>query len=402
MALTLDWLAVRDRKTRTRLLRTAWAATDHVLFLIVIFGFALIGSIPMAWAWDSLLGVLAINIIFFGAIASGLTSNLRDPAMTVIQVCTASTWALVVAAMRPEISHVAVPCMFVPLSYAALLFPPVVYFGIWAYISMVIAAAFFLPWWPVERVALATLPEQLWTAISILINIARVLMANAAVSRLRADLKSKNQELHDLSEKLADLASRDELTRLCNRREFMRLLQEEAVRSGRSRVGFCVAILDIDHFKQVNDVYGHAVGDAVLHEVGAVLDSVRRSIDKAARFGGEEFTMLFVGADLATAQLALERIRTHVSGYDWSSVAPGLKVTVSAGLADWAPDSTVASILSRADTALYEAKNAGRNRVRTAPSEPTGLPERVTPLAADDERARFSMGTRVTPTIVHK
>ncbi|MDB5797543.1 MAG: putative diguanylate cyclase [Paucimonas sp.] len=364
MGVILYTLAVRDQKTRIRLLRTFWAATDYLLFVTLIFGFALIGSTSMEHAWRFLWVALALNTVFVLAIASGLTLKLADPALTLIQICTACTWILSTNAVQPALGHLGIVVMFVPLSYACLLFEPRVYIRIMVYVSLLVVPLFVIVGAAEVRFAVHTLPEQALSALTVIISVGRFLTANAAVSRLRADLKSRNDELIDVSEKLANLASRDELTGLRNRREFMRILQQEADRSARGQPGVCVSILDIDYFKQVNDVHGHPVGDAVLHQVAVLLDSARRATDTVARYGGEEFTLLLPGTNLSTAELALERVRSHVAQHDWSGVAPGLKVTVSAGIADWKPDSTLASLLSRADAALYEAKKEGRNCVR--------------------------------------
>jgi diguanylate cyclase (GGDEF)-like protein len=96
-----------------------------------------------------------------------------------------------------------------------------------------------------------------------------------------------------------------------------------------------------------------------------LLEETRRATDTLARYGGEEFILLLPGAGLDTAMLALERTRKHIERHDWSRIAPDLKVSISAGIAAWKPGETLAQVIDRADAALYEAKHAGRNRVRS-------------------------------------
>ncbi len=166
--------------------------------------------------------------------------------------------------------------------------------------------------------------------------------------------------------KLADLASRDELTGLWNRREFMRRLIDERKRVERRGGGFCIAVIDADHFKQVNDRFGHITGDLVLQELAKLLDRTRRTTDTLARYGGEEFILLLLDANAETAAQALERVRAAIEHHNWTRIAPDLQVTVSAGVAAWRTGEEITQLINRADGALYDAKSAGRNRIRIA------------------------------------
>jgi diguanylate cyclase (GGDEF)-like protein len=128
--------------------------------------------------------------------------------------------------------------------------------------------------------------------------------------------------------------------------------------------GDVLVVFDLDHFKRVNDDFGHLVGDEALRQVVAQITAQLRGTDELGRYGGEEF-LLLLGApsDDAQARAAVERMLRSVQEHDWSSVAPGLGVTTSAGVAVARPDETVLQMINRADNALYRAKNAGRNRV---------------------------------------
>ena len=163
---------------------------------------------------------------------------------------------------------------------------------------------------------------------------------------------------------LRNMAVRDGLTRLFNHNYYKARVEQEIERARRYRVGLSVGILDVDHFKQVNDTHGHPAGDAVLMHLANLVAASVRSTDVVARYGGEEFGLLLVHAGLSEARVIAERMRERIAAHVF--VGPGepqLHVTVSIGLAELAPGDGLKSLLKRADQALYEAKEAGRNRV---------------------------------------
>jgi diguanylate cyclase (GGDEF)-like protein len=189
-------------------------------------------------------------------------------------------------------------------------------------------------------------------------------------AEMRARLAESRRRLAASYEQARQLASHDELTRALNRRSLMAALARERDRAERSGQPFSVASLDLDHFKSVNDTLGHGAGDAVLKEFARVAGETKRTTDVFGRFGGEEFLLILVDIALDPARQATERMRAAIEAFDWSAVvpapAPGLKVTVSAGVACYRKGETIEQLLHRADTALYEAKRAGRNRVTAA------------------------------------
>jgi len=165
-------------------------------------------------------------------------------------------------------------------------------------------------------------------------------------------------------EDLARLARQDPLTGLPNRRALEDELEREVARAARAGAPLAAVVLDVDHFKRVNDGHGHAAGDAVLAAVAARAAAALRAGDLLARVGGEEFAILMPGADLAAAAEAAERIRARVAEGPVEAGGLALPVTVSLGCAALAPGEVGRALLARADAKLYEAKGAGRNRVR--------------------------------------
>ncbi len=172
------------------------------------------------------------------------------------------------------------------------------------------------------------------------------------------------KELKTAETKLVEMATQDFLTGLLNRRETFRRLDEELQRSRRLAVPFSVLLLDLDHFKQVNDIHGHSAGDLVLQTVASVLRRGVRPYDLCCRHGGEEFLVVLPETALTGAAGIAERLRSEIE-QQVISLPDGqtLQVTASIGAAALAGDETIDQLIIRADEAMYQAKQSGRNRV---------------------------------------
>jgi len=185
----------------------------------------------------------------------------------------------------------------------------------------------------------------------------------AGLERARAELERLSRE--------------DALTGLANRREFDARLAIESERSVRHEHPLAIAMLDLDHFKAVNDHHGHAVGDEVLRQVGHILEHHSRAADLAARYGGEEFVLALPDTSLAEARSLCERMRQAIAGFDWATVAPGLSVTISIGVAMRNAEESGTETVAAADRCLYEAKHHGRNQVWARTVDSNAIPARA-------------------------
>ena len=164
--------------------------------------------------------------------------------------------------------------------------------------------------------------------------------------------------------KIEELAVTDPLTGLMNRRRFNGILADQLLVAERFGEPFSVIMLDIDHFKKVNDTYGHPFGDRVLQKVTEAMKQAIREVDVPCRYGGEEFIILLRKADKATASVTAERVRSIVARNIIKDGNISLNITVSVGHAQYPSDSADAKELVHfADQALYRAKNGGRDRV---------------------------------------
>ena len=164
------------------------------------------------------------------------------------------------------------------------------------------------------------------------------------------------------------LATTDPLTALSNRRALLAALHVEIGLARRYGHPLSVCLLDVDHFKSINDGHGHAAGDQVLAAIGALLRRELRTVDIAARWGGEEFVVLFRQTDGDDGVLAAERIRNAVQRLEISAAGKKILVTVSIGVAEFVVDDSAEAFIECADRAMYRAKLGGRNRVEREPT----------------------------------
>jgi len=190
------------------------------------------------------------------------------------------------------------------------------------------------------------------------------------------DKWTRLQQANADKEALERLANFDLLTGLYNRQAILGKLRELINRAKRYKEDFSLSMLDIDHFKRVNDRYGHLTGDEVLEKIAALIRRNIRDTDIAGRYGGEEFIIILPLADLSSAMVVAERIRNIIENAEMKDSAGNVFViTVSQGLSSWEQGEDAYSLISRTDEALYKAKENGRNRVEISPG--SRLKERI-------------------------
>ena len=179
-------------------------------------------------------------------------------------------------------------------------------------------------------------------------------------------IATMRQQLILAKQKLEVLAHTDELTQISNLRHFKNLLNIEIQRAHRFDMPFCIAYVDLDNFKRINDSYGHPAGDIVLKSVTSLIKTNLRSVDNFGRIGGEEFCISFPGTNVKNAQATCERYRLLIEKQSIVTDTQTLNVTACFGVTLFIPDQDdIQSMMNRADKALYVAKENGRNRVET-------------------------------------
>ncbi|MDO9003626.1 MAG: diguanylate cyclase [Aquabacterium sp.] len=203
--------------------------------------------------------------------------------------------------------------------------------------------------------------QMVYFGVLVIMLVSVCLLVNE-MARLRARLTQRKTDLTAALAQIKELAIRDELTGLFNRRHMVSVLNAEGQRTDRSQGRFCLCLIDVDHFKAINDEWGHGIGDEVLRSLSNVIAAGLRETDVVARWGGEEFLVLFTETDCEDATVVIERIRLMLSNTVVSSALPELRVTFSAGLTTYQVDESIVATIERADQALYQAKATGRNR----------------------------------------
>lgn len=207
--------------------------------------------------------------------------------------------------------------------------------------------------------------DQVWWFALVCLLVLLTVALVAGATQFLITTQKKRDALQNLNQMLTHDANTDALTGCANRRHFMHLLEQERNRSTRYGFEFCLLSMDIDHFKQVNDTYGHAAGDEVLKHFVATIQGNLRDVDTLGRIGGEEFSILLPQTTAAGGKMMAERIRASVEASPVTFSTTQIAVTVSIGGVEWqsAKMALLHEALARADEALYAAKHNGRNRV---------------------------------------
>lgn len=365
-----DLVFTTDRKQRLRIKRSLMAANVYLICVAL-----------MVYAWsvgfmaaEHVLGLgaaIAFNVLAaYAMLRSGLNLRFEDPALTLAQILAAIT-VIVGAYAHTGPFH----------GSTMMLLTLVLVFGIFnlkaraakitaAYTVVLMGAAMLFKSRqdPLNYALKLEVAHFVLTAAIV----PTISMLAAQLSNLRSKLQAQKDELAQALTRIQVLATRDDLTGLCNRRHMLEVLGEHQKRLSRSgRHPFCLALLDLDHFKRVNDTHGHGVGDEVLRHFSAQARAGIREVDVLARWGGEEFLLLLVDATPAQAHLSIERIRLALAQSPLHAGALCLSVTFSAGLTRFEPGTSLDACIERADRALYVAKRQGRNRTCV---DPTGAP----------------------------
>lgn len=347
-----------------RAMRTqAMVVAFYLLDALLMAGFAAHGVLPSVAALAFGAAGCALTGLFAVVVRLGLHRRWGGARFTTVQLLTACGLMLVTAATVPQIGLLLLLTMVVAVATAALQLPlrhVLAVSGLVASASLALLLVHGSRFGVPLDDAWLRLLSGLWFAVVL----GKIAAINLIGAQMRKALSASNARLALALAQVRELSERDELTGLQNRRGILALLTEERARFARGGTAFAVAILDIDHFKRVNDQLGHAMGDEVLRTFAKVLAGNLRSSDRIARFGGEEFLLLLPDtAETSQAVLAAERFRCAVESHPWRDLAAGLELTCSIGLTLSRAGESTAEMLERADASLYRAKAEGRNVV---------------------------------------
>lgn len=356
-----DALLGSERRQRVRTARCLLACALMAYSVASMGYFVAVGLAERAPVLAlSLLGMGGM-LVFYAAIRSRASERCRDPSLTLAQM----SFALLVGALAYALAGrgrgAVFPIMMVVLMFGLYsLTPRQVRLMSWLAL-LLFGVAMALMAWRNPRIYRPEVEVAHFLVIAIFLP--AVSMLAGQLGRLRDTLKRQTIELREALARNEVLAQRDELTGLANRRHMSTLLESERERSEARGERFCLAVLDIDRFKRINDTHGHPAGDQVLKVFAAQALAAIRDADVLARWGGEEFMLMLPGTGLMAARLGLERLRTRAEALRVAHEGCELVFTLSAGLVEHLPGEPLAETIARADRALYQAKQQGRNKV---------------------------------------
>ncbi len=343
-------------------------------------------TIPREMLYVILGGIALSNLYFYVMIRSGLNRRLGDPAMTLPQLVIATGWAMVLMFSAPQVRGALMMVYVITILFGIFHLTRRGFFAM----TILSLGGYML----VVGTDYVLSPEHFVMNRELL----NVLVLSASliwcasfgnyVAQLKSALRQNNIELREAVSSASRMATRDHLTQSFNRRYMMASLSREKARADRTGSTFSLSILDLDHFKDLNDAHGHLVGDRVLTAFAYLARQELRATDVIdvdsegrcfGRFGGEEFICLLPSTDEEGGERCAERLREATADAHFEGK---LKITLSAGVAEYRPGESVADTLRRADDALYFAKQTGRNRVECAST----LDDPNPPTETDDEK----------------
>jgi diguanylate cyclase (GGDEF)-like protein len=269
-------------------------------------------------------------------------------------------------AVAPQLAPVFIGTMSIVFAFGSLRIELRVALISWLIAFVGAGLVLVLPAHPSIGLADPTRFEAVLLIVSFALIALRTTLLGYYGSAMRMRLYKVNWALGRAKNDAEKLAASDALTGAMNRRAVLPLIEKALRRAARTGMPACVTMIDLDWFKSINDRFGHAAGDQVLKRVVECIRECLRTSDVIGRIGGEEFVLLLPGADRNAGARLVERIRAAISGADWSDIGPGVKVSVSCGVADIRATDTLDGVLARADKALYEAKRGGRDQLRVA------------------------------------
>jgi diguanylate cyclase (GGDEF)-like protein len=305
------------------------------------------------------------TMVFLLLSETGFNDRFTDHYLTLLQAFCASTLMLGGIYFAPEVGFAFCCLFFIILSFATLRTSAWQAGIIWTFVTVGLTAVLLMTDKPVNMPT-SSWAERVITLVFLIMTLGRCIAMGLFAISMRDMLYKRGKELKAAYERIEELAQLDELTGALNRRYVMKELDEELLRCLRSKQPCSVALIDLDWFKKINDTFGHPVGDEALRAFAITIFANIRGIDKFGRYGGEEFLLVLPDTSQAVAVRTLDRLRDIVAGLDWAAISPRMTVTLSAGVTSIRANDTTDSILSRADRALYRAKESGRNRVLAA------------------------------------
>jgi diguanylate cyclase (GGDEF)-like protein len=358
-----------DRDKSRRLYRVMLVCAIGLSYLVdtLLYGlFAFAGTIE-PWVVGAYAALGLGHVLIFSAVHWFLNvESRRDAQLVGWQMGYAVVAQIVGMAMAPQLSAVFIGTTSIIFAFGSLRIVLRTALLTWGLAFAGIGIVLVMPRHAALGIVDPSRAEVVLLCVSFALIALRTMLLGYYGSAMRMRLYEANWALGRAKQDAEQRAASDPLTGALSRRALLPLIEKSIKRAARKNVPACVAMIDLDWFKSINDRFGHLAGDEVLKRVVERIRDCSRASDAIGRYGGEEFVLLLQGADPSAGARLVERIRAAIAITDWSDIAPGQKVSVSCGIASIRANDTVDAVLARADQALYEAKRGGRDQLRVA------------------------------------
>ena len=309
---------------------------------------------------------LGFVILFFAIFRSGLNLRFRDPSLTLPQI-SASTLVILYTLSQSKEGHGILALIYmVSFLFGVFRLTTRQLLGLTAFVAFSYALIILVQWYPDAHADPGAFNRKVLSWIVLTSVLAFFSIMGGYISKLRKDLAGSNARLEEALQRIEQMAARDELTGIFNRRSLIDFIGRQKSRVDRFGTGFSVLMVDIDHFKRINDTYGHQAGDVVLVAFARAAAANLRETDVFGRYGGEEFLAVLEQTPAQNVPIVAERLCALARELNFDELASGLRITVSIGGTDYRKPESWQKTIERADQALYRAKEGGRDRFEHA------------------------------------
>ena len=306
---------------------------------------------------------VATAVLFLGIVRSGFNLTFAQPSLALPQALCAQTLIAVAYTVSGPVHPSTLILLTTVMVFSMFEMNTSSVWKLLAYTIGVMAVA--MAWCSANNPAVYPVQLQLIYFVMVATVLPSISSLSIQLRRMRERLRAQKAELKSALEHIRTAATHDELTGLPNRRHMLTLLSEHTARQGRGGQEFSVALADMDHFKNVNDTFGHRIGDAALVCFAKQARLHLRASDIVGRWGGEEFLIILPESPPGDPNIGIERLRGALAATQVSPAAPHLRIAFSAGITRYQSEEDFDDVIERADQALYLAKAAGRNRTMT-------------------------------------
>jgi len=359
-ALKAAWLMGRDPVLRQQVWGVLFSSATYLLYGLITVVQVQFGFLSSRQAWILFAGSVVLNAVFYALVRSGWSARTADPGLARTQLLLGVGVMFIAYPFLGPAAPTMVIVMSSHIVYSMFGMPPR---AVWRLVAASLAAL------AITMVAChLAMPErypvgtQLSAFLYALLVVPLIALLAGRVSAMTLRLQRQQEQLQQALAEVQALANRDELTRVHNRHHMTGLLGEQRRAHQQARKAMSLALIDIDHFKRINDLQGHNIGDQVLRRFAALAQEQLRLTDLVARWGGEEFLIGLPHTTRSDALEVIERLQRALADPARAGMPAGLAVSFSAGVTEMRDDETLEAAIERADQAMYAAKRSGRAR----------------------------------------